>query len=274
MNDSNQASITWLGDGYKTVYSSPHTGLSAKHPMSQNNKSRASLSFRCNSGNPGIVFTCQDADWDYNKLAEMNYGRVDVGMKLGDWGVLMNTLQAAIDNPSPNEVTFELSGHPKVNGERSKDIVPVLRIAIGRNEKGVLGISAEDLTQLRLPRTVFRFGPLDRRYFRVNEIDGKEPTAAEMSERFARALVEEMRMMYTVAAVSFKPAPKREFGGKGGGGNYNRGGGGGNYNRGGNGGGNYNRGNGGGGGYSRPEGGSQPSAKPSAPADDDDDIPY
>lgn len=216
-------------------------------------------------GNPSFILKTNDPA-HMNK--EGKFGNIEARMDLITFMSALELLEMLIADPTPDrKYKVMCKNHPRVDGQRSDEIIHVSDLVFGRGGDGVLYASVLDATSSDAKKRIkVQFDLPEPRYHSILSHDGKIAEASIRSNVAARGYVNIWRhFVPDWCAQTYEPPKPPQFRqGGGGGGNFQRNGGGG--------GGNYQRNNNSGGGNFQRNGGGN---APSGGGDDyDNDIPF
>lgn len=239
--------------------------LQAPCPTSQGKWS--SLEWDIYMNNPRFKVRTNDPnDADQSR----GWGIIEAPLDAATFGAFLVLLKEAIAAPGEYAAKIECYNHPRQNGERSKEIVHLCDVQVGRDPKGVwVSVVPKDGSIVKTT-IKFYFGPPDKRYHKViRKTDGGATTDSDVSTVFATAYYDLLgKMMYHLLCDNYVPPQRPDFGG-------NRNGGGNRGNYGGNrGGGGYNGGGNRNGGYGNNGGARQNAVPAETSSETEEEIPF
>lgn len=172
-----------------------------------------------------------------HKNEQNGWGKFSAPTTPVDLSAFLEAVEKVVASDKDLVLTFQLSDQPYMNGVKSKDVMPVMNLSVGKNEKGLAYVEAEDLTDKRFGKHRFFFAPPDRRFVSVRRGATEELPINKINELYAGSWMRFWSNTIYPALVSTYTDSFANRGGNGGGngggnrGGYqnNRGNGGGNY---------------------------------------------
>jgi len=155
---------------------------------------------------------------DRNK--QRNFGKITCNISFVDFMFILDQFDKMIKSEKEASVAMQLSDTVWKDGQRTKDPEPVCRLTIGKNEKLIVYIEVEDLTNVGLGTLRYYPGTPDRRTFAVLSPTGEVVPPAKVINAYARSWYTAWSTLVPAVMVQEwqPPSPPGSNGGGGGGG--------------------------------------------------------
>lgn len=134
--------------------------------------------------NPQFVV---DTNNPANKNESGNWGKFSAPSTPVDVNAFLEHLRNIIDGPNEKRIQLQLSDQPYINKVKSRDIIAMMNLAVGKDAKGIIYIEAEDLSSTRYGKHRFYFAPPDRRYISTRSGANDEISPAEVNRVYANS---------------------------------------------------------------------------------------